>query len=143
MRACTGLTIRIVLWSRGRSPGGRAGAPMRTGTASVPNPVLKVAAGRDSYAAAVTGPGAHNFNSGGNHSSCTLDGTSEHTSRHCTKGAGIYSPARCGSSGDVLCPPTRGVPNSAGASSPSQAHLTVLACPCRGTAHLSGLSPAR
>ena len=127
----------------GMVAGGGAGAPMRTRAAGVPNPVLQVASDRGSYAAEVTGPGAHNFNSGGNTSSCTLDGISEHTSEHCTNRAAVYSPAPCGSSGDVVCSPSRDAPNSAGASSPSQAHLTVLACPCRGTAHLSGLSPAR
>ena len=115
--------------------GGGAGAPMRTRAAGVPNPVLQVAADRGSYTTEVTGPGAHNFNSGGNTSSCTLDGISEHTSEHCTNRAAVYSPAPCGSSGDVVCSPSRDAPNSAGASSPSHGLPTgaVASSLSRGT----------
>ncbi|TDH73739.1 uncharacterized protein CCR75_003313 [Bremia lactucae] len=53
-----------VVW--GSVTGEEAGAPMRPGAAGEPSPVLKVADGRGSQVAAVTGPGAGSFNGGGN-----------------------------------------------------------------------------
>uniref|UniRef100_A0AAV1TZF9 Uncharacterized protein n=1 Tax=Peronospora matthiolae TaxID=2874970 RepID=A0AAV1TZF9_9STRA len=45
----------------GTVAGGEAGALLRPETAGVPDPVLKAADGRGSYAAAVTGLGARTF----------------------------------------------------------------------------------
>uniref|UniRef100_A0AAV1UE30 Uncharacterized protein n=1 Tax=Peronospora matthiolae TaxID=2874970 RepID=A0AAV1UE30_9STRA len=48
----------------GEVVGVEAGATIQTGAAGVPNPVLKVAADRSLYAAAVAGPDARNFDCG-------------------------------------------------------------------------------
>lgn len=102
--------------------GGGEGAPVRTKTTGEPIPVLKGAAGRGSYAAAVTGPGVPNCYVEGAHPPSTLGGISE----HCDDRAGEYSPAPCAPSGEVQwslsksapsgdgqCSLSRGAPNGA------------------------------
>ena len=120
MHACTGLAIWIVPWSRRQSPVGERWHQCEPGQQACRSPYLSWRLVGVRTQRRRPAPAHTIFYSGGNHSSCILDGTSEHTSEHCTNaGAGVYSPAPCGSSGDVLCSPSRGAPNSAGASSTS------------------------